>query len=154
MQNFFLLWALSLTLQSCTNTQGYGGPERPASETAKVFFYSQKPLELSEMSVDGKSKGVFDLGVVLLPGNHYASARFELTSDLGCDYYGCATKTYNGNCQTDMRLSAGKSYAIRVTGVSDTAFMRVEEEESKEVVGSGSCFTTGATTDIKPHPRK
>ena len=141
-----------LLFTGCSNTQGYPGPEKASSEVAGIFFYSQKPLSLSEFSVDGQSKGVFDLGLTVLPGNHVAHVSFEIKNEF-CDYTACGVKTFSGRCQIDVQTEAGRSYAVRVTAASDRAFIRAEDETSKEIAGSGTCATTGSRTEYKPTPR-
>ncbi len=133
-------------------TQGYGGAERPEGETARIAFFSSKPLELSNLSVDGKSQGLFDLGIRVLPGTHTAYASFEIREQ-DCDEYGCETARTTGSCRATVRAEAGKSYAIRVRGYSADAYLSVEESESAEVAGSGSCSADRTTRTYEPRAR-
>jgi len=134
-------------------TQGYAGPERPESETAAIYFFSSKPLDLSDLAVDGKTQGVFDLGLRVLPGNHDAFAHFQI-KDESCDSYGCNTKTINGKCTASVRAEAGRSYAIRVSSAADEAFVSVEDKETAELAGAGSCTTERTNSSYNPTLKK
>jgi hypothetical protein len=135
----------------CSNTRAYSGPERPESEIASVYFFSDRSVELSDMRIDGAPKGTFDLGVSVLPGKHVASAEFSIKTEQ-CEYYGCEKIIYSGHCEVSLNTRAGFKYDVRFRGVTDSAFVHVEEEGSDEISGSGSCATTDRDVSYSPSP--
>ena len=149
----FLASALFTVFSVGCATQGYSGPQRPESEISTIYFYSSKPLDTSSLAVDGKTQGVFDLGVKVLPGEHEAYAQFEI-KDESCDSYGCTIRRATGKCNATIRATAGRIYAIRFRSSADEAFVTVEDKNSGEISGSGSCTTERTTSSYDPSLNK
>lgn len=111
-----------------------------AAETATVYFYSGKDIETSSLSVDGTTQGAFSMGLAVLPGEHSAYCEIQFQNE-ECvwDNRLCAEVTSYGHCKAEFRTEAGRSYAIRISKVGDSAFVSVEDEASGERAGHGSC---------------
>ena len=125
---------------SCSSTRGYSGPELPKNKISTIYFYANPPLEVQEMAVDGRTQGFFDLGLEVLPGEHHAWAEFSIKQS-ECDSDGCAASKYSGKCDISLRTDAGHSYAIRISGYTDTAYVDVKDRANDTLAGSGSCRT-------------
>ena len=125
---------------ACTSTKNYSGPALPADQVSSISFFSNRPLEMSDLAIDSMEKGLFDSSVEVLPGEHQAFGRFKISA-VECTGKTCLKTVYSGTCNASLRTAAGHAYAIRVYAVHDEAFVSVKESASDEIAGSGDCKT-------------
>ena len=112
--------------------------------SAQLHFYSGPGIQSSGWSVDGVRQGLFDSGLRVAPGEHSAYNDFQFETQK-CPWSSdsfCYEAALFGNCNAKFRASSGQSYAVRITRTADQAFVSVEDKETGEVAGSGSCEIT------------
>ena len=125
----------------CSATKAYLGEDKPKQETARVYFFCAKGVDCSLMSIDGVTQGFFDMGLIVLPGHHTADVQVKL-SDRHCLSYSdsyCSNIVASGGCIASFSSAGGKEYAVRVKGGAGSAYISVENHETAEIVGGGSC---------------
>lgn len=145
-------------LSACAATQTYSGPRREPHEVGTVYFYNIQEVSLSGLSVDGVDQG-FGIGLEVLPGKHSVEVEYQNT-DQDCSYaYGretwCTESIYTGLCSGSINTEAGKEYRIEVSGISESAWILIMEENSREAAGSGSCqmYEYGGNFSFRPRRR-
>jgi hypothetical protein len=115
----------------------------PETEQAKIYFYSDKGIESSDWKVDGVERGYFTLGHVVAPGKHSFEVEVIIKNEECIDYYRsrelCYEVNYYGECKGSVTAQPGRSYAIRMKGIDDSAFVTVSDEADDSTGGSGSC---------------
>lgn len=152
------LFVIAVHFAACAATQTYSGPRREPHEVGTVYFYNLQGVALSGLSVDGVDQG-FGIGLEVLPGKHSVEVEYQ-NKDQDCSYsYGretwCTEISYTGLCSGTIRTEAGRDYRIEVSGISESAWISMMEEDSREVAGSGSCqmYEYGGNFSFQPRRR-